>query len=56
MVGTKISSSQAIRARLGHPIIDSDGHTLEVTPTFLEYVKQIGGRKLAGILIDTTLK
>ncbi|MCH8088773.1 MAG: amidohydrolase family protein [Chloroflexi bacterium] len=47
MVSTEKSSSQAIRARLGHPIIDSDGHTLEVTPTFLEYVKQIGGRKLA---------
>ena len=47
MVSTEKSRSQAIRASLGHPIIDSDGHTLEVTPTFLEYVKQIGGSKLA---------
>ena len=32
MVSTGTSSSQAIRARLGHPIIDSDGHTLEASP------------------------
>ena len=47
MISTEMSRSQAVRARLDHPIIDSDGHTLEVTPTFLEYVQQVGGSKVA---------
>lgn len=39
----KYSPSQQIRSKLDHPVINSDGHNLELTPVFLEYVKQLGG-------------
>lgn len=32
-----------IRARLDHPIIDADGHTLEFGPGFLDSLRQVGG-------------
>jgi predicted TIM-barrel fold metal-dependent hydrolase len=32
-----------IRSRLSHPVIDADGHTVEVTPVVLDFVKQVGG-------------
>ena len=28
------SKSAKVRARLNHPIIDTDGHTVELTPCF----------------------
>jgi hypothetical protein len=37
------SKSAAIRARLTHPIIDSDGHQVEPGPIFLDYLKEVGG-------------
>lgn len=37
------SKSAAVRARLNHPVIDSDGHTVEFEPIVLDYLKQIGG-------------
>ncbi len=40
------SRSEKIRARLGHPIIDSDGHTVELTPVYFDYLKQAGGPEL----------
>ena len=43
MVTTKPSRSQEIRSKLGHPIIDSDGHTLEIGPILLDFVEKIGG-------------
>jgi predicted TIM-barrel fold metal-dependent hydrolase len=46
MTKTHVSKSAAIRARLNHPIIDSDGHMLEFEPGVLDYLKQIGGSKL----------
>ncbi len=36
-------SSAEIRARLGHPVIDGDGHIVEYMPTYVEYLKQVGG-------------
>ena len=39
------SKSAAVRARLNHPVIDSDGHTVEFEPAFLDYLKQTGGAK-----------
>ena len=39
--------SQAIRARAGHPIIDGDGHTIEFGPMLEDYLRQVGGGKLA---------
>lgn len=40
-------SSAAIRAGLDHPVLDADGHYLELIPVFMDYffdyVKEIGG-------------
>jgi hypothetical protein len=41
------SRSAEIRARLNHPIIDSDGHTVEFLPAFLDVLKEVGGSKVA---------
>ncbi len=35
--------SSDVRARLGHPVIDTDAHVLEVAPVFMDYLKEIGG-------------
>ncbi len=35
----------AIRARLKHPVIDSDGHWVEYHPVLLDYLKKVGGTK-----------
>jgi predicted TIM-barrel fold metal-dependent hydrolase len=44
--GTR-SKSAEIRKRLDHPIIDADGHhTVEFTPGFLDYLKEVGGSKV----------
>src|ERR1051325_2962816 len=32
-----------LHARLTHPVIDGDGHWIEFEPTFLDYLKQVGG-------------
>ena len=41
------SKSAQIRARLNHPIIDSDGHTVEVGPLFFDYLKTVAGAGVA---------
>lgn len=43
MSGVNRSGSAAIRARLNHPIIDSDGHQMEMGPLFQDYLKEVGG-------------
>ena len=35
--------SRHIRSRLNHPVIDADGHVLEVMPVFLDYLAEVGG-------------
>lgn len=40
------TKSATLRARLGHPIIDSDAHAIEFEPTFLDYLKEVGGAKI----------
>ncbi len=42
-----ISKSRAVRERLSHPVIDSDGHTVEFQPALRDYIRQIGGPRLA---------
>jgi predicted TIM-barrel fold metal-dependent hydrolase len=37
------SKSAALRSRLTHPIIDSDGHQVEPGPILLDYLKEVGG-------------
>src|SRR5574341_830365 len=46
MTTTHISPSAAVRARLRHPVIDADGHTVEFVPAFLDYLRQVGGHKI----------
>lgn len=42
-----VSKSQKIRARLNHPIVDSDGHTIENPHVLAEYIKSESGSKTA---------
>ncbi|MGH7865851.1 MAG: amidohydrolase family protein [Candidatus Binataceae bacterium] len=35
-----------IRSRLNHPIIDADGHWLEVGPMLMDYLKAVGGESV----------
>jgi predicted TIM-barrel fold metal-dependent hydrolase len=37
------SKSAALRARLDHPVLDSDGHLLEFVPVLDEYLQKAGG-------------
>lgn len=43
MTTTRTSHATDIRSRLDHPILDADGHIVEVNSLLLEYVKQAGG-------------
>src|SRR3984957_13241120 len=43
LINEKISRSAAIRARLNHPIIDSDGHVAEFEPAFFGYLRNVAG-------------
>ena len=36
-----------VKGMLNHPVIDADGHWLEVQPVFLDYLKDIAGPELA---------
>ncbi|MBM4406720.1 MAG: amidohydrolase [Chloroflexi bacterium] len=38
-----LSHSAKIRAKLNHPVVDSDGHLFELMPVFLDYLKDVGG-------------
>ncbi len=40
------SRSAEIRARLNHPVIDSDGHMIEFEAGVIDYLKQVGGSTL----------
>ena len=42
-----LSKSAKVRAQLKHPVIDSDGHTVEFQPALREYIAKVGGPKLA---------
>ncbi len=46
MAATPASKSAAVRARLNHPVIDSDGHMVEFFPAVLDYLEQTGGTKV----------
>jgi predicted TIM-barrel fold metal-dependent hydrolase len=45
MSNNRSSGAAALRARLNHPVIDSDGHWVEFGPQVLDYLKQVGGSK-----------
>ncbi len=46
MAKTLTSRSAAIRARLNHPVIDSDGHMIEFEGGIQDSLNQVGGRRL----------
>jgi predicted TIM-barrel fold metal-dependent hydrolase len=45
------TAGATIRAKLGHPVVDADGHLIETAPVFkpffLDFVKDIGGGDMA---------
>lgn len=46
MATTQTTKSATIRAKLSHPIIDSDGHTAEFEPALFDYCRRIGGNDI----------
>ena len=38
-------SSKEIRKRIGHPVIDADGHWLEFGPSISDYLKEVAGEQ-----------
>ena len=46
------SPSEAVRHKLDHPVIDGDGHCLEIEPIVLDYLKQVGGPTLAARYLE----
>ena len=40
------SRSEAVREGLGHPVVDGDGHMIEVEPILVDYMKETGGDSL----------
>ena len=47
MSTNRSSKAALIRARLNHPVIDSDGHWLEFSPVVTEFIRRVGGDKAA---------
>ena len=47
MVATSHSRSKKVRSRVNHPIIDVDGHVNLLDGQTLDYVKQVGGARVA---------
>jgi len=45
MSDSRSSAAAAVRARLSHPVIDSDGHWVEFGPEVTDYLKRVGGAK-----------
>ena len=42
----RATRSAAIRAKLKHPVIDSDGHALEFGPVYFDFLKQVAGPRI----------
>src|ERR1700681_2438280 len=45
-MATHTSKSAAVKARLSHPVIDSDGHVIEFEPAVMDHLKEVGGPRL----------
>lgn len=41
------TKSQRIKDQLDHPVVDCDGHLVEVVPHYLEHLEKVGGREMA---------
>ena len=40
------TKAAAVRAKVGHPIVDIDGHVIEPAPVLQDYLRQTGGQRL----------
>ena len=47
MSKARTSRSSELRARLNHPVIDTDGHMVELFPVIFDYLKQVGGPEMS---------
>ena len=47
MSQAKSSPSSDLRKRLNHPVIDTDGHMVELFPVIFDYIKQVGGPEMS---------
>ncbi len=45
---SRAASVRELRGRLGHPVIDGDGHLVESLPVLLGYVEKLGGSEAPG--------
>ena len=45
-------TSIEIREQLGHPVIDGDGHYLEIRPVLLDFIKQVAGPAMVQSYLD----
>src|SRR3954453_23182731 len=52
MSDTTTTKASQVRASVGHPIVDADGHFVEISPVLndevVSYVEEIGGAALRG--------
>ncbi len=44
------TESSRIRAAMKHPVVDADGHIIELMPVLMDYLRQIGGRDMVDAL------
>ena len=47
MANTVKTKSAAVRAKLTHPVVDADAHIQEILPVVVEYMRDVGGQKVA---------
>ncbi len=45
-------SAADIRAKFDHPVIDADGHIVEVAPVYEEYISKVAGPELRDRVIE----
>jgi predicted TIM-barrel fold metal-dependent hydrolase len=50
---TGVSRAASIRADIGHPVVDGDGHIVEVAPVFVEYLRETVSSAVADRFVQT---
>jgi predicted TIM-barrel fold metal-dependent hydrolase len=55
MASLDASKSAAIRSRLGHPVVDADGHWVEYEPVLTEYLREAMGNQAAERLLRSII-
>jgi predicted TIM-barrel fold metal-dependent hydrolase len=48
------SKVERIRAEIDHPVLDADGHTIEITPVLMDFVKEVGGASGLSLFVADT--